>query len=159
MTALQMLERRRHDSHALVVFGSVETPKGTLAADVIFEKLMADRRWFFRRFPRLLSHGSRVLFYQSAVGIRGEATVEDMSLKRTDVLAGSLVCLPFGTEVVLKDVLVYSEPVPLKDIVADLEFVKDKKYWGNSLRTSPRSISKRDYEFIATRARGQHDNA
>ncbi len=143
----------RTDSYALVVFGDILTPTGSMPADVIFTRLTAGARWYLRRAPKMLSQGTRILFYQISVGVRGQARVVSVVPDSTNVIGGTLVSMSFASRVDLDEIISYSKPIPLAASVPELNFIKNKVYWGHSLRTSPRKISRSDYNLIVSQAK------
>jgi len=50
----------------------------------------------------------------------------------------------------LADVEAWKTPKPIKDLLPSLNFIKDKKNYGLSLRQGVRKISEKDYNTIVS---------
>lgn len=141
-----------HASCMLLSFSDSHNVSGKVPASTIFDTLTKKHVWYVIRRPAKLVAGTNVLFYQSAVGIRGYATLvqivennaSDMSWMRNL----GLYQLRFRLDIA--DVVKFETPVPLGPMVNELEFVANKKFWGHSVRGTPRIISLTDFNRIVS---------
>lgn len=137
----------------LVTFSNGVGSAGPIPAGQIFSELINLGRWYLPRRSSIAG-GATILFYQAGVGIRGEATVlnvleatqNDRDYLKKYGLFHLTVRLALGQQ------HVFEEPVSLAPLVNDLAFVTNKKYWGHSLRFTPRVITEADYNLIVQRA-------
>lgn len=134
----------------LLAFSHSATETGVVPAGRIFDDLIRRSTWYVTRQPKELIQGSQVLFYQAGEGMRGYATVANVSIASLSD-QGSL--RRFGlfhltTKLELTEIVVFSKPVKLAPIVEKLDFISNKKYWGHALRATPRAISLSDFKTI-----------
>ena len=54
----------------------------------------------------------------------------------------------FPYRVKLKEIKIFEKPIPFKELVPQLDFIKNKKYWTGSIRRAMREIPEKDYERI-----------
>jgi predicted RNA-binding protein len=130
-------------------FGDLATNGHKVAAAKVFEILVSRDRWYLSNRPQALGRGAHLLLYQNGKGVRAFATVEDL-LEGTSEdfpLPHSLREL-FTTTVVLAKTVEFDPPINLRPLVDQLRFITNKKYWGQSLRLSPREIPRLDLETI-----------
>jgi hypothetical protein len=134
----------------LLAFSGSSTNSGIVKASRIFDSLIGRRLWYVPRRSKDLVVGSIVVFYEAGSGVRGYATVSEVT-DAEPIDQGSLV--QFGlyhlpVKIVLSDIVIFESPVQLGVLVDRLDFVSNKKYWGHSLRATPRTISHKDFETI-----------
>ena len=133
----------------LIVFGDLIGNDGRkVSGRSVFQQLFKANKWLFMSATRQLAPGDTLLFYQNRVGAVGEAKLVSIEAQSAR-LPG--LDLAFYTAVVLSDCQQYESPVSLRPLISDLAFIKNKRYWGQSLRSSPRSISPSDYDLIRAR--------
>lgn len=137
-------------SYILLSFSGSQNGNGTVSADTIYKNLMDQRIWFISRKPKYLVPGAVVLFYQSAMGVRGNATVAQVyDNSRADFEAlENLGLYQLRFKLALSGIQKFEKPIPLGPMVHDLEFVANKKYWGHSVRGTPRQIPAVDFNKI-----------
>jgi hypothetical protein len=132
----------------LVAFGDLESGVNeVLSSSQVFEVLFAKHIWYLTRASRSIVPGTMLLFYENGVGVKGEALVKSVDAVKNFVLQPSLRSF-FKVEVLLKTTRRFRNPVSLRPIVADLDFIANKIYWGHSVRNTPRLISRKDYDRI-----------
>ncbi len=134
----------------LLAFSGSSTNSGNVPSGRIFDSLIGRAVWYVPRRSKDLVPESRVVFYEAKAGVRGYATIADVS-DATPSDQGTLV--QFGLyhlaiKLSLANIVVFSKAVHLGPLVHQLDFVSNKKYWGHSLRTTPRTISSGDFEKI-----------
>ena len=116
---------------------------------------MGRRLWFLSRPTKIVGPGDSLLFYQNGRGVRGHATLisaEPVGAEDATVLR-ELGLSQFALRLLLKSVVEFKNPVSLRSIVRRLSFVRNKEYWGQALRTTPRVISKADFDLILQAAK------
>ena len=90
------------------------------------------------------------MFYEAASGIRGYAEIETVSdataLDQESLLQFGLYHL--AVKLSLTGMVVFPKPIELGPLVERLDFVSNKRFWGHSLRATPRTISKKDFDTI-----------
>ncbi len=134
----------------LLTFSGSSTNSGSVKASRIFDSLIGRRVWYVPRRSKDLGAGSTVLFYEAGSGIRGYATVSEVSdAKPVDQKSLTQFGLyHLAIKLVLSDVVVFDKALELGLLVDRLDFVSNKKYWGHALRSTPRTISYKDFETI-----------
>jgi hypothetical protein len=134
----------------MLAFSKSSTGSGLVRAARIFEDLLGRRVWYVPRRSKDLIVGTSVLFYQAGAGVRGTARVLALSdataYDRNSLREYGLYHLNIRID--LSDIEVFAGPIRLGPIVDQLDFISNKKYWGHSLRLTPRSISQADFEKI-----------
>jgi hypothetical protein len=139
---------------AIAAFSDSLAQHGTIKSSVIFTKLMAEKRWYFPRASKAILIDATVFFYQSRIGIVGEADIAEVR-SVTQIDRPLLNQLGLGHLTVAAEIVrvnVYSVPVELSKHVIDLHFVANKVYWGHSLRFTPRTIDDHDARLLRTLA-------
>lgn len=134
----------------LISFSGVRTERESIPGGTIFDDLMKRGTWYLPRGSKHLVPGATVLFYQSGVGIRGYASVTsaegtseaDLPVLNRYGLGHLKVRLGLTNETI------FDRAVPIGPMVERLDFVSNKVHWGHSVRTSPRSISDKDFATI-----------
>jgi hypothetical protein len=146
------------ETFAIIAFGDIDGTQGTIKAEEVFDGLFPNDTWYIGRYLRAITPGTKLLFYQTRVGVRGAALVKDVVDEKTSVLFGRPVFLTFDRRIVLADRREFNPPVNIRPVVENLDFITDKTYWGQSLRSTPRRISKSDYFMIITLANDSTQN-
>ena len=123
---------------------------GNVSASRIFQDLMNQKVWFTVRKAKNLTADSVVVFYQSGTGVRGYATVTEIldNSKSDFETMQNLGLYQLRIRINLEDIVQFDDPVALGPMVDNLEFIANKKYWGHSVRGTPRSISSKDFQKI-----------
>ena len=138
------------NSYVLVAYSGSQGASGLVSATRIFDDLSRRNVWYTTRRAKGLNSGCTLIFYQAGLGITGYATVVEVSDNDridNEVLQNfGLYHLRF--KIRLSNVIRFSVAVKLGPIVSDLDFITNKKYWGHSLRATPRSISAADFQKI-----------
>jgi hypothetical protein len=153
-----MMRANKAPSYAVVAFGDMETASGVLKAAQVFDSLIEQRLWYIVRASRSVVVGATILLYQNGSGFRGTAVVKDVLEDSVAVLCGRRTVVPFSRRVVLDKCTIFAEPLSIRGLVSELTFVASKTYWGQSLRSTPRSISVADYRTILRHAKIAKDN-
>jgi hypothetical protein len=136
----------------LLTFADSRSDTGIVTSDTIFDGLIHRGVWYVTRQPKELIKGASVLFYQAGKGMRGYASVEDVS-KATALDQASLrqyALYHLTVKLVLTQIIVFPYPVELGPIVNMLDFISNKIFWGHSVRATPRLISKEDFDKIVS---------
>lgn len=138
----------------LISFSGVRTEQGSIPAGTIFDDLMKRATWYLPRGSKHLVQGSKVVFYQSGVGVRGYAVVASAE-PTTD--ADLAILSRYGLQhlhvrLSLGETTIFDNAVPIRPIVDRLDFVSNKVHWGHSVRTSPRTITEKDFATICAEA-------
>jgi len=123
----------------------------------VFKRLAANSRWFlstFTPFRDKYKPGDQVLFYLAGPKHRYFAGRASVAVKPLPASQSDLEMLAqlglFGYEVALplSGVVLFRSPRPMRDLVGNLEFIKDKKNYGLNLRQGAIRISRKDYDYI-----------
>ncbi len=142
----------------LLAFSKGMSQQGSsVPASTIFDNLLRQKVWYLhRRSQYLIAGKTTVLFYQSGEGVRGFAkvvSVDDITNADRDALQRyGLSHLSIRLE--LDDVEVFRKSVQIAPLVNRLDFVANKKYWGHSVRTTPRTINDRDFATLRAESGG-----
>ena len=87
------------------------------------------------------------MFYQSGAAVRGYASVaqvdEANDNDRVEMLSRNGLH-EVVTRIGLVDTHEFTKPICVAPLVDQLDFVKNKRYWGHSVRTFPRIINELD---------------
>lgn len=151
---MEIIEQSKRDFAILVAFANSHINTRAVTSNEIFENLTNRFIWYVPRRTKSLVEGVAVLFYQAATGFRGHAIVTeilDASYCEMETLR-NLGLYQLTTKLCLKEITVFTDPVKLGPIVNDVDFVTNKRYWGHSLRSTPRRISAKDFETITSEA-------
>jgi len=138
--------------HAIIAFNDLEGPHGKLAADAVLRGLFANNAWYTTRSSRIIAPGTKILFYKSRSGFCASAIVVSIALDKTTRILGEQVFGAFACRLELDGCRIFAAPVDVRTIVDALDFVTNKKYWGQAFRTTPRQISERDFTLITRKA-------
>ena len=140
------------ETHALVAFGDIEGATHFVSAEEVFKRLFHNAMWLITRPSRAISPGTRILFYQNGLGFKGHAIADEISDNRSTPF-GTDIFLSFSQQLRLKECYEFIKPVSASSLLNNLGFITNKKYWGHSFRSTPRSISKEDYTIIMNAAK------
>jgi len=141
------------EDYAIVAFGNIDGRDRTLSADDVFKSLFDSGLWYVTRRSNAIHPGTRVLFYQSGKGFRGTAVVRDVVEDSTDRLLGTQIMGRFSHRLLLSECRPFENWVDIREMLARLEFVTNKTYWGQAFRTTPRRISEADFMAIMAKAK------
>jgi len=145
-------------NYYLFIVGKQMDDEGAdIASKAIFGKLIATGSWYladYTAFRRDYKPGDRIVFYLAGRGSRyfvGTAVVAGAVVEVGKANRG-ILC-DFGLygykyELPLSDIVVWDNPKPIKPMVPDLAFIKDKRYYGLHLRQGAARISESDYRLI-----------
>ena len=101
---------------------------------------------------RNLVTGDKVVFYLTnpAMAFAGTATISSTVLneEEQDMLSRESVFLNADGGVRLADIDEWEEYRPIKALLSDLKFIKNKENWGSHLQGGVTRISEEDYELI-----------
>ena len=123
----------------------------------VLETLTGRGEWFFSPFvaANRLDKGDRILFYLSGKqGGRAFAGQAECASAPTAPSTNDQALLRnwgvgyFTRKVELQDVRQWSVRIPLKSIVNDLDFIKNKHYYGLNLRQGIVRVSDHDYQLV-----------
>lgn len=131
----------------------------TVTAEEITTKLFNEKIWLFSRHAPLFSKmqknddiliyfcGIKRLFFYAHAVIGDEAC---KVLPKSSILKvkEELGLVWFGYFVPLSKVEIFSQNVPIRPILNELSFIKDKKNWGLNLRAPVVRISEDDFNLI-----------
>lgn len=135
----------------LVAFGKLLSPhRESISSGRLFSLLAARKIWYLPRPSAYCKPGRSIVFYENSVGIRGYARIASVGTSNSDDsqwLRG-IGAEPFGFRISLQDAHIFERAVSLRPLVRDLSFIKNKEFWGQSLRTTPRLLSPEDFELI-----------
>lgn len=138
----------------LLSFGDLLAPVGApsskLRANKVFDALMRQSLWYLPRFSYKLNPGDSLLFYQNGLGVRASAKLKGVCGvgKDDSVNLATLGIAYYLTKLILVDVERFDNALSLKGFVDKLSFIRNKEYWGLSLRSTPRVIPEPDAELI-----------
>jgi hypothetical protein len=152
---VQKERTKRIRLHFMVVINNLQFGDEMIDAGTIVEMLFENSQWLFApTTPRIrsLNTGDRVVVYAAGRNnrcFRGTFTIASKPAE--------LECLPdemgqlarlYSLACQIKDGELWRVPKPIKELLPELSFIKDKKNYGLYLRRGLREISKRDYEVI-----------
>ncbi len=149
-------------SDYLFVASRIEYGTYTVEARQIFDALAAAGRWFlpsYASFRAVMGENDRVIFYLG--GPRARQFVGDAVLaSRPRPLAADdravlrrLQLTDFDLAVDLSSLNVWKVPVPISPLVAELAFIKDKRYPGQYLRHGVVRLGPSDFDTLTDAAR------
>jgi hypothetical protein len=147
-------------SHLLIVFGALDWFEGnqrrtTLGLD-LFNDLAGKRHLWYCARPVHVEDGALALFYLKRTGVVARATIDKVTaIEKSDLPLLSAYGLAgyFHTALRLSNIVRINPFIALKPLIPKLDFINHKgKFWGTSLRASPRVISKTDFDRIMSAA-------
>jgi hypothetical protein len=111
--------------------------------DGVFQERINEKKWpIYRKTQNRnkLKVGDKIIFYKAGMGGKkfiGKATIS-RGLK------------PHGVDfsLDLSDVDIWKKPVSVASVLNNLEFIKDKTFWGRYFQGGVRSLSDSDYSAI-----------
>lgn len=144
----------------MVIINDFQIGDTVFSAKDIVATLFKHRQWLFS--PRTakisrLKPGDKVIVYAAGKGNRcfiGSFCLE--SVPDVEEADGSLELIHlkkyFPLSCRIKNILIWSKPVAIKDVLDDLSFIGDKKNYGLYLRQGMRELSEQDYSVIVGKA-------
>lgn len=140
----------------MVIINDMQIGDTLLSARDIATTLFNHETWLFSRGTarvKYLKPGDRVLVYAAGKGNRcfmGNFTLKTTPSEEDTDHPKELKSLRkyFPLSCHIKDASLWTESLPIKDILDDLSFIGDKKNYGLYLRQGMRELSDRDYGVI-----------
>jgi hypothetical protein len=145
------------ESHYIFVAGDIYDEARVIPAREICETLVDHEVWLIWRetpYQRDYRAGDRVLFYlarsgQSQFAGMAELAGDPESTTREETrMADSLGLLGYDRKLRLRNIQRFRDGVGIRPLVAELTFIKNKKWWGHSFRQSAIRIPKEDFDRI-----------
>lgn len=144
----------------LFIINNIDLGKESLSTNEITEYLLEKELWAFTpTAPRIksLKPLDEVIIYLAGKGNRcfvGQFTIltEPNMVERIDDEPDWLEMFPYRVKV--GDTSIWAEPLSIKKVVNDLDFITDKKNYGLFFRQSVKMLTEKDYNTIISR-RGQ----
>lgn len=128
----------------------------------VIEELLARRIWMLSgglAQVRCLREGDQVVFYAAGM-FHGTARIGGPAREATSddaLVMTSLGLRAFDAHVALVEPRIWQTPIPIRELLADLTFVKNKRRWGLHLMTGIVRIPVDDFNRII--AGSLHDGA
>ncbi len=131
--------------------------KDTCSANVIFEQRMKDSFWGLgEKTPnrRNIKAGDKVVFYMGSPvqAFTGTAVLSTSSFKLNDDQKkqyhhdNKFFASEYGVE--LEDIVIWSNPKPVAELVADLDFIENKQFWYAYFQGGVRQITEESFLLI-----------
>lgn len=114
--------------------------------DEVFQERINDKKWpIYRKTQNRnkLKVGDKIIFYKA--GADGKKFIGKASIARGLKPDG----IDYSLE--LSDVGVWKKPVSVALVLKDLEFIRDKTFWGRYFQGGVRSLSESDYNIIISK--------
>lgn len=143
------------DTALLLVFGSISNRDYNFDAEDILRSLTAQSMWLVRSYQKSFdSLPKRAVFYQTKIGFRAQAKIISVRpIERADAVA--LAGFPkhiFGFKLLLDEIMLFHQHIPMPALVDKLSFVSNSKHWGAYVRRSVNNISYSDFNVISKAA-------
>lgn len=141
----------------IFVSSDINYGSSTIKADWLAKELLSKSVWFLREHSantRRIDVGDRVVFYLAGGGNKtfiGEGLVErspEKLGKKELALVQVLGLKRFVYHIKLKDIVLWKHPVEIEPIIGSLSFIRNKQYWGLSLRMGTVRIGDEDLDKI-----------
>lgn len=116
-------------------------------SDEEFERRVESKKWpIFNktRYKKELAVGDIVLFYKA--GLKGQKFLGTGKIK-SELKEETA----FRDYLEIEEISVLATPVEMKDVIKELDFVKNKDNWGNYFQGGVRRISEDDFSVIITK--------
>jgi hypothetical protein len=136
----------RPQSSFVLAFTATQLVDGS----ALFRWLTSRGIWYVPRANKLSVPGTRLLFYETRVGVHGSAVLTDIGpITDSDVVGfDQLGIRNMRYRLFLENITTFVTPVSLVPLIEHLQFIKNKKFWGLALRSTPREIGKHDFQLI-----------
>lgn len=151
-------EAARARNCTLFVFGALDwlqdNTKRSVSGRDLFDDLTNRGLWFCARpvHPSSDIAGTPALFYLKDAGVIAKARIDaTFPVQQSDVPLLSRYGLAgyFRTTFRISQIVAIDPPIDLKPLIMKLAFISNKgTHWGTSLRTTPRTISRDDFDTI-----------
>ena len=133
---------------------NIELGERLWTAEEIMKSLLENGKWAFSSGAANLKHfdeGDRVVVYLAGRGNRLFAADFTIASKPFEAKSEPndhewLVMFPITIEI--KNIKIWSKRLPIVEVLAQLNFIKDKKNYGLYFRQSTRVIEKKDFYII-----------
>ena len=145
------------ESHYIFISADIYDEERLIPAREIYETLARRGVWLIWRatpYQRDYRAGDRVLFYLARSGqcqFAGTAELagepEPTTRGETD-MADSLGLIGYDRKLILRNAQRFREGIPIRPLIAELTFIKNKRWWGHSFRQSAIRIPKEDFDRI-----------
>lgn len=147
-------------SYYLFVVNDVDYGNEILTAEEITHTLLANKIWAYTKSTfhlKKFTRGDNVLLYCAGrkrryfiakftiVGAIESNAIEPKG-KNEEILKKT-----FPLQSKIDDVKIWSNPMPIKDIIEELDFITDKKNWGLWFRKSVLALNKDAFDLILKR--------
>jgi predicted RNA-binding protein len=144
-------------SHYIFVAGDIYDEERLIRAKEICESLLRRRIWLIWRetpYQRDYRVGDRVLFYLARSGkcnfvglAELDSEPEPATTEEID-MGEALGLIGYDRKVRLRNIRLFSESIPIRPLIEELTFIKDKRWWGHWFRQSAMRIPQKDFERV-----------
>ena len=120
----------------------------TSSPDNEFSHWLSEKKWpIFRRTPnkKRIRKGDVIIFYKSGYGRKKFVGSARLSSELEDPMDPSSV----GIDAIK----VWKKPVPIQDVISELDIIVNKKSWGLYLMGGVRGIGEKDYSTIISKTK------
>ena len=93
-----------------------------------------------------LRFSDRIIFYLAGHG--GKKFVGNASISSELMSSGGL-----DYSIGISDIKIWKKPIPVEDLISNLEFVVNKNNWGASFQSGVRRLNDNDYNTILSKSR------
>lgn len=153
------MQKADEKNYYIIVVNKFGYGKDFLPAEFIFNTLISKSIWEFNKRTGNLSKlqkNDKVAFYQAGKGgqkfiARAEfasapfpKTEQHENYFKEDFMSY------FNWRVNLKNIVIFDQPVFIRDILENLKFAVQKKYYGHYFRQAILKINKEDYDLICS---------
>ena len=133
---------------------NIELGERVWNAEEIMNFLFENNLWVFSSNApnlRYLAEGDRVVVYLAGKGNRFFAADFTITCKPYEVKPEAnepewLAMFPIRIDI--KNINLWAEKIPIGDIIAQIDFIKDKKNYGLYFRQSTRVVEEKDFSII-----------
>jgi hypothetical protein len=144
----------------LIAFGGLEGFLGSrvirTSSSVVADRLLTRGVWFLPRSTTMRT-GDSLLFYENGRGVVASArlgAIVAVSQGDSQTLMQFGVSDFFRFRLELSDIVRFGHHVALAPLLDKLNFISNRRYWGQSLRSTPRKIPISDFQVILEAAEG-----
>jgi hypothetical protein len=149
-------------SHYILVSNTLGFGDRAVKPPAIIDELLPKRLWLLPHaasFQKVYAAGDRFLIYAGGEG-NFHAAAEcagpvEMFVPGSERISPELPGLDgfFGRVLRLQRVVRFREPVPIRPLLDQLTFIKERRNWGVHFRRSAIRISERDFQLVVRRAK------
>jgi predicted RNA-binding protein len=138
----------------IFIINNIELGESVWMAEKIMEFLLENNKWAFSSSAPHLKHlhkDDRVVVYLAGKGNRFFAADFTIASKPYEAKLDPneqdwLAIFPIRIEI--KNIKLWAERLPIGDVIAQLDFINDKKNYGLYFRQSTKSIDEKDFSLI-----------